>query len=445
MSSHAHDALASDARPERLFPEGHPLHRLVRPTFDTIRRALRGMFVATIWLDADFDESRKGFRPSYDGMYGAGSSTMMPFVAAWLSTGPSADRAPDANTILFLKGMDPSLIPWAERQGLLGKHAWVTSLAEMTARVSDSGLRLYDIDDLGPELDRISMVPSAVSRWVNSKSEVGTLSSFAPREVQKDMYDVTRADFEEAARDGGRVFLKTCNTESAGMGVFIAKTAEEFDAQLAVIRDKQAKFGLRRDLVIQPEIIGRNQSFQVLLDPSRRDELQVVAITDQLVEADGKTYRSSINHPIERATVEPVGAAILDMVDRIWARHPDAFGFLMSDFFQTARGPVIYDPGLRPTGNTATAMAAHLARKLTGRHFVTSLLPLPTGRAGLDFAGFCRVAGDLVELDNLAREGRGLVPWGWNAIQGFGMLIAMAESEAALEKLRAEVLAFRYD
>lgn len=441
-----HDALASDERPERLFPEGHPLHRLVRPTFDTIRRALRGMFVATIWLDGDFDPSRRGFRPSYDAMFGAGSSTMMPFVAAWLSTGPARDEAAgDANTVLFLKGMDPSLLPWARRQGILGRYEWVASLDEMTARVTSAGQRLYDIDDLGPELDRISAVPSALSRWVNSKSEVASLSSYAPREVQKDMYEVSRADFEAAAGDGGRVFLKTCNTESAGMGVYIASTAEEFDAQLAVIRDKQRQFGLRRELVVQPEIRGRNQSFQVLLDPSRRDELQVVAVTDQLVEADGKTYRSSINHPIDRATVEPVGAAILDLVDRIWARHEGAFGFLMSDFFQTERGPVIYDPGLRPTGNTATAMAAHLARKLTGRHFVTSLLPLPTGRAGLDFEGFSRVAGRLVELEHLATAGRGLVPWGWNAVQGFGMLIALAENEAALEKLRAEVLAFRYE
>jgi hypothetical protein len=50
--------------------------------------------------------------------------------------------------------------------------------------------------------------------------------------------------------------------------------------------------------------------------------VQVVALTDQIVEADGKTYRSSINHPITRETVEPVGEAILDLVDRIRGRHP---------------------------------------------------------------------------------------------------------------------------
>ena len=75
------------------------------------------------------------------------------------------------------------------------------------------------------------------------------------------------------------------------------------------IRQKQAQFDLRRTLVLQPEIIGANKSFQVLLDPSEPEHVQVVALTDQLVEADGKTYRSSINHPITAETVEHVGAA----------------------------------------------------------------------------------------------------------------------------------------
>jgi hypothetical protein len=429
-----------------IFPEGHALRRLVSPTFDTIRRSLAGMFVATIWLDGDADPKRQGFRPSYDGQYGPGSSSMMPFVAAWLSTGPGSEADGNAgNVVLFLEGMDPTLIPWAERAGVLGPYEWVSGVPAMKARVQGSGKRVYNIDDLGADFDASSRVSSELSLWLNSKEHLASITAFGPREVLKDMYDVSPADFAAAARGGGRVFLKTCNTESAGTGVYIARTLEEFEAHLATIRNKQQAFDLRRSLVIQPEIRGRNQSFQVMLDPRRRDEIQVVAVTDQLVEADGKTYRSSINHPITRETVEPVGAAILDMVDRIWARHPDAFGFLMSDFFMTDEGPVIYDPGIRPTGNTATALAGHLARARTGRFFMTSLIPLPTGVAGLTFERFARTAGRLVELENLEREGRAVVPWGWNAIQGFGMVIGLAESAEALEALRADVLALRYE
>src|SRR5262249_8123140 len=157
----------------------------------------------------------------------------------------------------------------------------------------------------------------------------------------------------------------------------------------------------------------------------------VIALSDQLVQADGKTYRSSINHAITAENVEPVGEAILDMVDRVWAAHPEAYGFMMSDYFATREGPVVYDPGLRPTANTATALAAHRARKLTGRHFMTCLLPLPTGKEGLTFAGFACRAGALVEPESLVTRGRALMPWGWNPIQGFGMIIAIAEDQAA--------------
>lgn len=439
----AYNALSSPDRVEPLFPEGHALRRLVRPTFDTIRRSLRGTYVSTIWIDASADPSRAGFRPAYDDLYGPGASNVMAFVAAWLSTGPGTEGG--GNVVLFPESIDATLLDYAQRIGLLGPFELVPGVPALRERVARSGKRLYNIDDLGPEFDAHAVVTADLSRWVNSKEDLATLTSFGPTEVVKDMYDATLADFEAARRGGGRVFLKTCNTESAGKGVFIAASPEEYEAQLASIRDSQQRFGLNRRLVIQPEIVGKNRSFQVLLDPSTPDVVQVVALTDQLVEDDGKTYRSSINHAITAENVERVGAAILDIVDHVWARDPRAFGFLMSDYFDTAEGPVVYDPGLRPTGNTATALAAHLARKLTGRHFTTSLLPLPTNRPGLTFADFARRAGALADPENLVREGRALMPWGWNPIQGFGMIIAVAEEQAALDALCAEVRAFRYE
>jgi hypothetical protein len=438
----AFNALTSADRVEPLFPADHPLRRLVRPTFDTIRRSLRGKYVATIWNDSAVDPTRAGFRPSYDALFGPGSASVMSFVGVWLSTGPGSD---DGGNVVFLpETIDRTLVDYARRVGLLGAFEIVPSVAAMKERVARSGRRLYNIDDLGEDFDAWAVVPSEISRWVSSKDALPELTGFGPSEVVKDMYDVDRADFEAARRGSGRVFLKTCNTESAGLGVYIAATAEEFDAHLATIKGRQVQFDLSRRLVVQQEIVGQNRSFQVLLDPAHRDEIQVVALTDQLVEADGKTYRSSINHAITAENVAPVGAAILDLADRVWARHPQAFGFLMSDYFATASGPVIYDPGLRPTGNTATAMAAHLGRKLTGRPVTTSLVPLPTGVEGLTFADFARRAGGLCEPESIVATGRALLPWGWNAIQGFGMIIAVAPDQAAVEALRAEVLAFRY-
>ena len=167
-------------------------------------------------------------------------------------------------------------------------------------------------------------------------------------------------------------------------------------------------------------------------------------MTDQLVEDDGKTYRASINHPITAENLEHIGPAILDMVDRVWARFPHAFGILMSDYFETDTGPIIFDPGIRPTGNTATALAFHLARKLTGADAFASLFQVPTGVEGLTFEQFVKVIGPLAEPDNLVREGRVVFPWGWNPLQGFGMLIGVAPDEASFEALRKDVLSRDY-
>jgi len=236
------------------------------------------------------------------------------------------------------------------------------------------------------------------------------------------------------------VYLKTCNTECAGQGVHIARSEAEFETTVASLRDTQARYSLSRILVVQPEILGVNKSFQVLLDPANRDRIQVVALSNQLVEDDGKTYKSSVNNPIEVATVEPVGAAILDMVDRVWAKHPEAFGFLMCDYFETNERPVLYDPGFRPTGNTATALAAHFIQKHAGRFLMTALVPLPTGQPGFSWGDFEAAVGNLSSIDGLRERGRMVVPWGWNAIQGMGMVITAARDADELEALRVELL-----
>ena len=46
------DALASTDAPEPIYPAGHSLRRLVRPTFDSLRRSLAGKFVSAIWVDS---------------------------------------------------------------------------------------------------------------------------------------------------------------------------------------------------------------------------------------------------------------------------------------------------------------------------------------------------------------------------------------------------------
>lgn len=419
-----HDALAAQGSDVPIFPADHPHAALVCPSFDSLRRRLRDLCISAIWVDADLDPDRAGFRPSYDGLHGPGASTLMPFIAAWMSTGRAV--RPDANLCLFLDTVDRTLVSYATEIGILGPHAFVRSLDELKRAVRDSGRRLYSIDDVGTDFDDHVMVTAEVSEWLNSKHDLASISAYAPVEIVKDMYAVGRDDYHAVHQPGGRVFLKTCNTESAGLGVEICATEEDFEAKLATIRDRQAQHGLSRTLVVQAELIGRNRSFQVFLDPRTPDEIPVVALTDQLVEADGKTYKGSVNYPVNADTIGPVAPVILDMVERIRARYADAFGFLMVDFFEAPDGRItVYDPGIRPSGNTATALVGHFARKLTGRDRLVCNAFVETGEP-CSFATLRQRLAPLFEPGHLAETGTGVFPWGWNALQGSGILIVVA-------------------
>lgn len=429
-------ALSSRDQVEPLFAEDAALRSLVRPTFDTIRRAMADCVVSTIWVDSDLDPSREGFRVSYDKLYGPGSTLVMPFVGSWLSTGPGDH--PRSNIVLLPKGIDRTLVSYAQSVGLLGRVEYVEGLESLKRTVIESGKKLYSIDDIG-DFDERSLVTTAMGKWLNSKEDLRSVTAFAPTEVVLDMYDATLGHYRECKRGDGRVFLKTCNTESAGAGVFIARDEGEYERVLADIREKQAKYGLNRKLVIQPEVKGRNRSFQVFMDPSSPEQISVVAITDQLVEADGKTYKASINHAITAENVRHAGPMIVDMVARVRARYPSAFGFLMCDYFETDTGVVAFDPGIRPTGNTATVLASHLGRSLTGEHMATSLLHLRSGIKDFAYETFVSKIGRLADPENLQREGRAVLPWGWNHLQGFGVLICVARNQDDAAALASEV------
>jgi hypothetical protein len=431
-------SLTSQDQVTRLFPASSPLYPLVAPTFDTVRQRLDGLCISSIWIDADLDPSRAGYRPSYDGLHGRGSSTMMPFIASWMSTGPGHEGR--GNQVLFLDTIDRSLVDYALEIGLLGEHSFVSSLDELNRAVLASGKKLYSIDDIGTDFDEHVVISTQLSKWLNSKDELASITAFAPRELIKDMHEVTLDDYHAIHAPGCRVFLKTNNTETAGLGVQICNDADEFKRHLDAIREQQRQFSLNKTLIIQREILGRNRSFNLFIDPATPDCIQVTALTDQLVEADGKTYRASVNYPITAANLEHIGPAIMDMIGRIWARHPEAFGFVMCDFFETSDGQItIYDPGIRPSGNTATAMARLLARKLTGRDSYTSNFFLDIGEDGLDYAELRRRLGPLSTLEHLAQHGEGVLPWGWNALCGRGLLIGVAPDEAAYAHLMVRI------
>ncbi len=432
-----YNALESSDEVSRLFPEGHELYQLARPTFNTIRRALAGPWISCIWNDAKEDPTRAGFRRSYDDVYGPGSVNVMPAIATWLSTGPGSGA--EGNRVALPSGIDRSMVQYAVDQGLLGDYEFVFSIADLRKRVRASGRKLYSIDDMGSTFDDYTVISSEVSEWLNSKDDLATISAYAPNEIIKGMYEVTLEDYRHVLGDGRRVYLKTNNTEAAGEGVFICNSEDQFEGHMEDIKAKQAQFNLNKSLVIQPELTGQNRNFQVFLDPKHPDCIQVIALTDQLVEADGKTYKSSINYPITSESMATVGPVIVDMVRRIRERAPDAFGFLMCDFFQDGEKITIYDPGIRPTGNTATAMVLHFSAMLTGRDLYVQNFHIDTQTPGYQFGEFCTRMGNLVEPDNIAKEHRGVLPWGWNHVTGFGAVIGVAPDKEAWQAMVDEI------
>lgn len=398
--------------------------------------------VSAIWMDSSYFPERKGFRASYDEQYGEGSVNVMPFIAAWLSSGPGAPG--EGNTVIMPGGIDRTLIAYAEQIGLLGAHRFVKSLADFAEVIRATGKKLYAIDSMGPDFEEHVVVRDPLHRLLNSKESLREVSAYAPEEVIKDMHAVTLTDYEQVRAAGaGRVYLKTCNTEAAGAGVFVCNTPAEFSERLEKIRAKQIEHHLNRTLIIQPEIVGRNRSFQVFLNPDEPDNIQVITLTDQLVEDDGITYRGSVNFAATRENLVQVGPVIVDMVGRIRSRFPDAFGILMCDFFETPDGKLVaYDPGIRPTGNTATAMAALLARSLSGRSDLhVSNFHIRTNRKGFRFQEFAEKLGGSLGPDSIAAGGRGLLPWGYNDKLGFAVLIGVAHDPDDFAGLRADVLA----
>ena len=434
------NSLSSQDRPERIFGKEHPCFALTRPTFHTVRRSMGDHLVSAIWMDSSYFPERKGFRASYDEQYGEGSVNVMPFIAAWLSSGASGSSA--GNTVLFPEGIDRTLVSYAERIGLLGRHRFVSSLPDFSAAISETGRKLYAIDSMGPDFEEHVLVRDPLHRLLNSKESLKEVSAYAPDEVIKDMHEVALSDYDRVRAAGaGRVYLKTCNTEAAGAGVFVCNSPAEFEEHLAQIRAKQKEHGLNRTLIVQPEIVGRNRSFQVFLDPAEPRSIQVITLTDQLVEDDGITYRGSVNYPPTAENLELLGPLIIDMVARIRARFPEAFGILMCDFFEMPDGTLVaYDPGIRPTGNTATAMAALLARSLTGQVLHVSNFHIRSNRRAFRFEEFAHGLEGLMGPEAIAEKKRGLMPWGWNDRLGFGVVIGVARDPEDFAALRHEVL-----
>ena len=167
----------------------------------------------------------------------------------------------------------------------------------------------------------------------------------------------------------------------------------------------------------------------------------MVALTDQLIGSDGKKYAGSINHHVTAERLEVVGASIIDMVDRLRGLCPDAVGILMCDYFEAPDGTVaIYDPGLRPSGNTGAAMVKRWVEEASGQYAaVTQASWLDFARDGMTYAEVAERLGEWADPDFIVANRLGVLPRGHNHIQGKSRFIVVTPDHGDYSAMRQAI------
>lgn len=420
---------------EELFPRDHAFAPLVRASYSAICGALALYDINLLFNQtADPSDPRSAFRKDYGALLGPGMNLIMPTAGAYLCS-------PGRNRVFLPEATDHSLAEYLQRVGFLGEVVYHNGEADMMAALQRAGRKLYSIDDLGPDADAHTVNSYYNMEFLNSKERVGDLSSYAAEEVHKNMFEVGEADYEAALRPGRRVYLKTCNTENAGEGVFPCGSAAEFMRELAGIRKRTQEYDLNPILVVQPEIVGQNKSLQIFLRPEEPHRIPVVALTDQLVDLDGKKYRGSLNHVVTTERTEVVAPVILDLVERIRAHCPGSFGFVMCDYFEQDDSTLVtFDPGLRPSSNTGAAMVKLWVEEMAGQPAgVTNSPWFDFGEPGMTYDEIARRLGKYADPDHIVAHRLGVLPRGHNPIQGKTRFIIITPTPEDYEPFRAEL------
>ena len=418
-----------------LFTDDHPMSRLVRASYSSVCERLSEYDLNLLFNQSDDeDDPRSAFRKDYGALLGPGMNLIMPTAASYMCF-------PGRNRVFLPRATEPTLVGYLQRVGVLGEVVLHGGLPDMLADLKRNGRRVYSIDDLGPGNDDWTANSYHDMELVNSKEKVGLLSAFAAPELHKDIFEVTEDDFHELLEPGRRLYLKTCNTENAGEGVFPVANVEEFHQSMADIKDRTTRYGLNRMLVLQPEIHGQNKSFQIFIDPNDRQHVPVVALTDQLIADDGKKYAGSVNHVVTPERVEAVGDCILDLADRIWQHCPAAFGFVMCDYFEQDDGRVVtFDPGLRPSSNTGAAMVKLWIEQAAGASASVANSPwFDLKEPGIPYAEIVTRLGRYAEPDQIVADRLGVLPRGHNHIQGKTRFIIITPEVEDYAPFRAEL------
>ncbi len=440
--------------PTRFFPEASPLARLTAPTYQGLLSAVAKYDVSFIFNTSKFDETRQGVRNCYSELHGPGAELVMPLSAVYI-TDPRRNsvylpaeyhkRGSDGQEKIY-PGIDLTAIGYLQSAGFLGKDSpiYVSDLVSLKQDLVRRNRQVYNIDDYGTGFDDVTANRQDQFVRCNSKEHVHTLTKYAPEQVILNVFEVTKEQYDAYSGRGEKVlYVKTCNTENASAGVWRVENQREFEALVEKIRTNTKAHNLSPLIVLQPEILGVNKSFQVFISLEQGADIQVVALTNQIIGPDKVSYAGNINLPITKERLEIIGPAIIDLVDGIKRHDPNTFGFVMCDYFELPDGRVtLFDPGLRPTGNTPSAMAKlwfeqyQPGREVTLTNFV--YFSHPTG-AGTTYDQVVKKLGSLADPEQILKTSFGVLPWGHNHIAGNSLFMFLTPTAEEVPAFREQV------
>jgi hypothetical protein len=214
------------------------------------------------------------------------------------------------------------------------------------------------------------------------------------------------------------------------------------EAATAEISDGVEKVRLPEDVVLQAALPpGKNSSFSLFL-PRAADAVYVLAVGDQLTCPTTHKFLGCWNHPVTQETVAPLVEPICGLVSRVRERHPDAFGVLMADYWLCDDGRVVmFDLGLRPSGNTPGALIRTMVEERAGfTPVLHSDWRVETGGRPAGFDTFAKALGALIDPGVVLAAGRGLVPFGYNPQQRDARLVVVGSRRSEIEAVQKEAL-----
>lgn len=411
-----------------LFPANHKFSGLSVVGKDAIAAALQEFDLTWIWRSDKYEPERSGIRTCLSKRDGIGADIKMPYAVSYLAS-------VTGGKVYLPREGDPTLAKFLDDGGFLPRgYALVSNFDELRLCALRSGRRVYGVDDLGAQRDDVAANSQVAMDFVNTKSNVRHLAGrYAPPEHILRISEYDPILYSQLAPSSGVVYLKTCTGEGGGVGVIRAGSQAELDSGI-----QRVKSSAQGDphIIIQPEIKARNYRFQVFLDPKNTESIPVVSLTEQIVATDGIRYTGSKPIPLTSANLEPVGGAIVEFVTQIRNRFPEAIGFASCDFFHTDDGRIIlFDPALRPTGNTASFM---LRLELASRGLVcevTDYRRIQLDKPGLPFEVLARALGNEMNPQEVLKTGRGILPWGYNQYQGEGVFMVVGRDSIEIEAL----------